>query len=79
MDVTSKVEERKIIAATLFNALVKTCNMTLSIAANQGLLSAHEALSTFRHHIVLGEFVDYHQWCLPPTIHAYLWETYAYW
>lgn len=51
-------EEQRIIADALFDELVKISNVTLAAAADQGLLSAHEALSTYRYHIVQGQLAS---------------------
>ena len=58
LEVIPKPEEQEVIADALFDALVRTSNMALSTAADQGLLSAHEALSSYRHHIVQGQLVS---------------------
>lgn len=81
LEVTPKPQERKIIVDALFDALVRTSNVALSVAADQGLLSAHEALSSYRHHILQGQlasiqkrldfFVTYQQHLDVPDILQY--------
>jgi len=39
----------------LFELLIRGCEEALSVAIDVGILSAHEATSAYRHHIVLGE------------------------
>ena len=58
LEVTPQPEEQKVIADALFDALVQTSNVTLSAAADQGLLAAHEALSSYRHHIIQGQLAS---------------------
>jgi hypothetical protein len=39
----------------LFDSIVEGCDRALTIAIDNGILSAHEAKSVFRHNILLGE------------------------
>ncbi|GHO92302.1 hypothetical protein KSF_023500 [Reticulibacter mediterranei] len=39
----------------LFEALLKSCNVALRVATEQGILAAHEALSVFRHNVLHSE------------------------
>ena len=58
LEVTPQPEEQKVIADAFFDALVQASNVTLSAAADQGLLAAHEALSSYRHHIIQGQLAS---------------------
>jgi hypothetical protein len=57
-EVTPREEEQKIIANHLFETLMQASTAALAQAADQGLLSAHEALSTYRHHIIQGQLAS---------------------
>ena len=43
---------------SLFQALLRGCNRVLSLAVNEGVLSAHEARSEFRYRIIRDELED---------------------